>query len=31
MVLPADGRPLPSVAQYDELLAHPLAARTGGA
>jgi len=30
-VLPADGRPLPSVAQYDELLAHPPAAGTRGA
>jgi len=29
--LPADGRPLPSVAQYDELLAHPPAAGTRGA
>lgn len=30
--LPADGRPLPSVAQYDELLAHPpAAAGRGGA
>ena len=29
--LPADGRPLPSVAQYDELLAHPPAAGTQGA
>ena len=29
--LPADGRPLPSVAQYDELLAHPPAAATRGA
>ena len=28
-VLPADGRPLPSVAQYDELLAHPPAAEAG--
>jgi len=31
VVLPADGRPLPSVAQYDELLAHPPAAGTRGA
>ena len=29
--LPADGRPLPSVSQYDELLAHPPAAGTQGA
>ena len=29
--LPADGRPLPSVAKYDELLAHPPAAGTQGA
>jgi len=29
--LPADGRPLPSVAQYDELLAHPPAAGARGA
>lgn len=29
--LPADGRPLPSVAQYDELLARPPAAGTRGA
>jgi len=29
--LPADGRPLPSVAMYDELLAHPPAAGTRGA
>jgi len=29
--LPADGRPVPSVAQYDELLAHPPAAGTRGA
>ncbi len=29
--LPTDGRPLPSVAQYDELLAHPPAAGTQGA
>jgi len=29
--LPADGRPLPSVAQYDELLAHPPAAGIRGA
>lgn len=29
--LPADGRPLPSVAKYDELLAHPPAAGTRGA
>jgi len=29
--LPADGRPLPSVTQYDELLAHPPAAGTRGA
>jgi len=29
--LPADGRPLPPVAKYDELLAHPPAARTRGA
>jgi len=29
--LPADGRPLPSVAQYDELLAHRPAAGTQGA
>ncbi len=29
--LPADGRPLPSVAQYDELLARPPEAGNGGA
>ena len=29
--LPADGRPLPSVAQYDELLAHPPNTGTRGA
>jgi hypothetical protein len=29
--LPADGRPLPSVAQYDALLAHPPAVGTQGA
>ena len=29
--LPADGRPLPSVAQYDELLTHPPAAGNQGA
>lgn len=29
--LPADGRPLPSVAQYDELLTHLTAAKTQGA
>jgi len=29
--LPADGWPLPSVSQYDELLAHPPAAGTRGA
>jgi len=29
--LPADGRPLPSVAKYDELLAHPPVAGTRGA
>jgi len=29
--LPADGRPLPSVAKYDELLAHPPTAGTRGA
>jgi len=29
--LPADGRPLLSVAQYDELLTHPPAAGNGGA
>ncbi len=31
VILPADGRPLPSVATYDELLAHPSAAGTRGA
>lgn len=31
VALPTDGRPLPSVAQYDELLAHPPAAGTRGA
>ena len=29
--LPADGRPLPSVAEHDELPAHPPAAGTRGA
>jgi len=31
VALPADGRPLPSVAQYDELLTHPPSTRTRGA